>query len=197
MTVPARGRVHRCSARGEAGQDCRIAIASIRQVCEDASPMVRAAAQSQRGSATRRRQGSQAKTANPYRIFVSHGGADSWLAGQIAVRLRECGVATFLDNNDLSKGDDFKDVIRTEVARSEELVALFTPWSMQRNWVWVEIGAAWMSQKRLVTVLYQVTLADLDRAGGRAVLNDLNLVQINELERYFEEVRARVEGRKI
>ena len=119
------------------------------------------------------------------------------MAGQIAVRLRECGVATFLDNNDLSKGDDFKDVIRTEVARSEELVALFTPWSMQRNWVWVEIGAAWMSQKRLVTVLYQVTLADLDRAGGRAVLNDLNLVQINELERYFEEVRARVEGRKI
>jgi hypothetical protein len=104
---------------------------------------------------------------------------------------------TFLDNNDLSKGDDFNQVIRTEVGRSDELLALFTPWSMQRNWVWVEIGAAWVSQKRLVTVLYQVTLADLDRAGGRAVLNDLNLVEINELDRYFEEVKARVEGRSL
>lgn len=128
---------------------------------------------------------------------MSHGGADGWVASQIAARLRDCGVVTFLDNNDLSKGDDFNQVIRTEVGRSDELLALFTPWSMQRNWVWVEIGAAWVSQKRLVTVLYQVTLADLDRAGGRAVLNDLNLVEINELDRYFEEVKARVEGRSL
>jgi hypothetical protein len=47
---------------------------------------------------------------------------------------------TFLDNNDLSKGDDFKHEIRPEVGGSDALLALFTPWSMQRNWVWVEIG---------------------------------------------------------
>jgi hypothetical protein len=102
---------------------------------------------------------------------------------------------TFLDNNDLSKGDDFKQMIRAEVGRSDELVALFTPWSIQRNWVWVEIGAAWVNQKRVVIVLYQVTLNDLDTGGGRAVLNDLNLVEINEIERYFQEVRSRAEGR--
>jgi TIR domain len=102
---------------------------------------------------------------------------------------------TFLDNNDLSKGDDFKQVIRVEVGRSDELVALFTPWSIRRNWVWVEIGAAWVTQKRVVIVLYQVTLSDLDTGGGRAVLNDLNLVDINEIEHYFREVRLRVEGR--
>jgi hypothetical protein len=86
-------------------------------------------------------------------------------------------------------------VIRVEVGRSDELVALFTPWSIQRNWVWVEIGAAWVNQKRVVIVLYQVTLNDLDTGGDRAVLNDLNLVEINEIERYFQEVRSRVEGR--
>jgi hypothetical protein len=95
----------------------------------------------------------------------------------------------------VGKGDDFKDVIRAEVGRSDELVALFTPWSMRRNWVWVEIGAAWLNQKRVVIVLYQVTLQDLDIGGGRAVLNDLNLVEINDLDRYFQEVKARAEGK--
>jgi hypothetical protein len=129
-----------------------------------------------------------------YQIFVSHGGADGWLASQIASRLREAGAETFLDNNDLNKGDDFKHVIRTEVARSDELLALFTPWSTRRNWVWVEIGAAWVNQKRVVVVLYNVTLADLDTGGGRAVLEDLNLVQINDIEDYFAEVKKRVGG---
>lgn len=119
------------------------------------------------------------------------------MASQIASRLRDYGVITFLDNDDLHKGDDFKHVIRAEVGRSDELVALFTPWSTRRNWVWVEIGAAWVTGKRVVVVLYQVTLRDLDTGGGRAVLNDLNLVEINELERYFREVKTRVEGKKL
>jgi hypothetical protein len=152
-----------------------------------------AARQSSQGP--RKRQWPLPRPSSPYRIFVSHGSADAWVASQIASRLQDSGAMTFLDNNDLSKGDDFKQVIRVEVGRSDELVALFTPWSIQRNWVWVEIGAAWVNQKRVVIVLYQVTLNDLDTGGGRAVLNDLNLVEINEIERYFQEVRSRVEGR--
>jgi hypothetical protein len=128
-----------------------------------------------------------------YQIFVSHGSADVWVASQIAARLQHCGAETFLDDADLNKGDDFKHIIREQVAKSDELLALFTPWSVHRNWIWVEIGAAWVNQKRVVAVLYNVTLQDLDAAGGRTVLNDLNLVQINEIERYFDEVRVRVE----
>lgn len=68
---------------------------------------------------------------------------------------------------------------------------------MRRNWVWVEIGAAWVNERRVVVVLYQVTLSDLDTGGGRAVLSDLNLVDINELDRYFQEVKTRVQGKKV
>jgi TIR domain len=136
-------------------------------------------------------------TATAYRVFISHGGADAWVASQIASRLRDYGAITLLDNDDLHKGDDFKHIIRAEVGRSDELVALFTPWSTRRNWVWVEIGAAWVTEKRVVVVLYQVTMGDLDTGGGRAVLNDLNLVEINELECYFREVKTRVEGKKL
>ena len=65
------------------------------------------------------------------------------------------------------------------------------------NWVWVEIGAAWVNERRVVVVLYQVTLSDLDTGGGRAVFSDLNLVDINELDRYFQEVKTRVQGKKV
>jgi hypothetical protein len=47
-----------------------------------------------------------------------------------------------LDETDISVGDDFKKIIVREIAACDELIALFTPTSASRNWVWVEIGAA-------------------------------------------------------
>ena len=58
--------------------------------------------------------------------------------------------------------------------------------------VWVEIGAAWGREKRIVAVLYRVTLEELDASGGRAILEDINLVQINHIEEYFAEVGKRL-----
>jgi hypothetical protein len=38
----------------------------------------------------------------------------------------------FLDESDISKGDDFKRIIHAELANCNEMVALFTPWSAQK-----------------------------------------------------------------
>jgi hypothetical protein len=129
-----------------------------------------------------------------YRVFISHAGDDGWVASQIADRLRECGADTFLDNTDIAKGDEFKRLIFTELGRVDELLALLTPWATQRNWVWVEIGAACVQGKRVVPVLYRVTLEELDAGGGRAALDGITAVKINEINRYFDEVRKRVAG---
>ncbi len=72
------------------------------------------------------------------KVFISHGKADSWLADRIARAIRDEGAVTFLDENDISKGDDFKMRIHKEVAACDELVALFTPWTAQRFWVWLK-----------------------------------------------------------
>lgn len=129
-----------------------------------------------------------------YRIFISHGWADRWVAEQISRRLIEAGSDVFIDVYDIKKGDDFEERIFSELEACQELVVLLTPWSAERNWVWVEIGAARMTRKRVVAVLYHVTLDIIEaEKGGTTFLRSKNAVDINELDTYFREVRERVE----
>jgi hypothetical protein len=70
---------------------------------------------------------------------------------------------------------------------------LFTALSVQRSWVWIEIGAAWVLEKRIVGIIYGMTVAQFERAsGGKAVLQDLNLRDLNEFDVYLEELRQRI-----
>lgn len=133
----------------------------------------------------------------PYRVFVSHGSDDRWIAAQIAKCLRDLGAETFLDETSIPKGANFKQIIHKEIALSSEVVALFTPWSAKRSWVWIEMGAAWGQDKPVVAVFYGMELRDLEQSGqGKGMLEDINVLQLNDIEKYFPEVAARVNGAK-
>ncbi len=128
-----------------------------------------------------------------YKVFVSHGSQDRWVAGQIAARIRERGATVFLDETDVPKGADFKRIIHREIASSEELVALFTPWSAKRSWVWVEIGAAWGLGKPVVAVFYGMDVSDLEASGqGKAILEDINVLELSAIDSYFDELGQRI-----
>ena len=89
-----------------------------------------------------------------YQVFVSHGSADIWLAEQIAKAIESHGGKAFLDERDVPKGGNFKRIIHQKIEESSELFVLFTPWSAQRSWVWIEVGAAWVLDRQMVAVLY-------------------------------------------
>jgi hypothetical protein len=128
-----------------------------------------------------------------HRVFISHGTRDTWIAQQMSRRIIECGAETFVDVNDVATGDDFKKRVQAEIAQADELVVLFTALSVQRSWVWIEIGAAWGLGKRIVGIIYGMTVAQFEKAsGGKAVLEDLNLRDLNEFEVYLEELRRRI-----
>jgi hypothetical protein len=86
---------------------------------------------------TRRR-----KKRSGYRVFISHSGDDIWVAEQIARGVEDCGATSFLDRRDIDAGDKFKERVHEEIAKCNELLALFTPWSRRRAWVRHEIGLA-------------------------------------------------------
>ena len=129
-----------------------------------------------------------------YRIFISHGSEDSWVASQMARRAKQDAKAeSFLDVFDIAKGDDFESRIFEMLPQCDELIALLTPWSVNRNWVWSEIGAARVLGKRIVGVLYGVTIDALNEDhGGTACLNSKNVMSINEFEAYLGELKKRV-----
>lgn len=128
-----------------------------------------------------------------YRVFISHGWADRWVASRIAGGIVDAGATTFIDVNDVAKGDDIEERVFAEMRSCRELVVLFTPWAVDRNWLWVEIGAARSMDLRIVAILYQIDLPTIEsERGGSTFLRGKNLVDINELDTYFLELKRRV-----
>jgi len=129
---------------------------------------------------------------NVYRVFIAHGKDDTWIASQVARSVKDCGASAILDVVNIAKGDNFKDAIYREIADSDELIAILTPWSAKRCWVWVEIGAAWGRGKRLVGVLHGITRAELEEiSGGIAVFGEINTLELNEFDKYLLQLRRR------
>ncbi|MRS04794.1 TIR domain-containing protein [bacterium] len=131
---------------------------------------------------------------NDYKIFISHGSQDAWLAGQISKEVRCLGGLAFLDESDIPKGSpDFKRIIREEIKASNELLALFTPWSAKRSWMWIEIGAAWEREIPIIAVFYGMEVSDLEDTGqGKAILEDINILNIDDLDAYLDQLRQRI-----
>jgi len=127
-----------------------------------------------------------------YRVFVSHDWSDRWVARQMARCISDAGAQPFVDIFDIEKGDRFEERIREELAECQELVALLTPWSVDRNWVWTEMASAWIMRKRLVPVLYGITLHEIGQLhGGLAHLSASNVCGIDEFDDYIRELRER------
>ena len=126
-------------------------------------------------------------------VFVSHAGSDTWVARQIATHITAKGAVPFLDEADIAKGEDFEERILTALDRANELVVLLTPWSLKRPYVWMEIGAAWIKRILIVGVLHGITAEELQAQAGVPIqIKSRNLVNINDLDKYFEQLGERV-----
>lgn len=94
-------------------------------------------------------------------VFVSHSGADTWVAKQIAREIAACGAVPFLDEAEIDVGADFEEDILAFLERADELVVLITPWALERPYVWAEIGAAWGRRIPIVGLLQGLSAGDL------------------------------------
>ena len=128
-----------------------------------------------------------------YRVFVSHGWSDRWVAKQMARCIRDVGGDPFIDIFDIKKGDRIERKIQAELPNCKEFVVLLTPWSTRRNWVWTEVGAAWGCGMRTVGVLYGLSIADVEREyGGMAALAPTNCLGLDEFDTYIFELKNRI-----
>jgi hypothetical protein len=129
----------------------------------------------------------------PYVVFISHASRDKWVAGQIAKELSAIGVDHFLDATIIETGDSIDDELKAALTGAAELLVLLTPASVERPYVWLEIGAAWIQGKRIIGILFGMTTSELaKRDGTPAFLTDVLLRDINELDEYLEELKRRL-----
>ncbi len=126
------------------------------------------------------------------KVFVSHFSGDTWVASQICKEIEALGVETFIDVLDLESGDISEEKIREALDSSDELLVLLTPEALERPYVWMEVGAAWVQRKRIVGILYRITAADVStRERTPALLKSIHLRDLNDLATYLDELQGR------
>jgi hypothetical protein len=136
---------------------------------------------------------SKRESARRHLVFVSHSGRDTWVAKQLAREIRGCGATPFLDEAHVEIGVDFEEDIRVSLERADEVVVLLTPWALERPYVWAELGAAWLRRIPIVALLHGITPGELQsRPSVPVFLKKRNLLDLNEVGTYLEELRRRV-----
>jgi hypothetical protein len=73
-------------------------------------------------------------------VFISHASSDAWVAKQIARRIEEFKVRTFLSEMHIKQGDeDFEERLREALEQCSELVVLLTPEALDRRYVGLKL----------------------------------------------------------
>lgn len=125
-----------------------------------------------------------------YQVFVSHATADKWLAKVICEKIESNGASTFRDDRDINGGDDIPEEIRQQIKHSQEMVVLLTPESVGREWVLLEVGAAWGWRKnfRIVAILCHVDVDPIPK-----IIKSKKAININDFDNYLREISPRAE----
>jgi hypothetical protein len=123
----------------------------------------------------------------PYQVFVSHATADKWLAKIICEKLESAGATTFRDDRDIKGGDDIPEEIRRQIKQSKEMVVLLTPESVNRQWVILEIGAAWVRNKRIVLIRQHVSVDLIPD-----IMKNKKAIGLNDLDDYLNDLAKRI-----
>ena len=123
----------------------------------------------------------------PYRVFLSHATYDKFLAVVLTDRIESApGLSVFRDDRDIEGGDNIPNAVRQAIRDCREMVVLFTPESVGREWVTLEVGMAQILDRRVVPLLYHVEPDALP-----ATLREAKAYRLEELDLYLTGLAAR------
>jgi TIR domain len=126
------------------------------------------------------------------KVFISHSSLDKWIARRVSKDLEALGATTFLDEKDIETGDSIDDAIQEHLSECDEILMILSPAALSSHWVLLEIGGAKALGMRLIPILLHVGPNDLPAPLGKGLARDLN-----DIEKYYEEVTRRLHGRAL
>lgn len=96
-----------------------------------------------------------------YDIFLSYTTSDSHIAEELYEEFQKYQIDCYMAEMDLALATEWQSEI-SEALKSSKIVAiLVTPRSKSKDWVLIEVGAAWILGKKLLPLLNQVNSSDL------------------------------------
>jgi hypothetical protein len=87
-------------------------------------------------------------------IFISHSSRDTEAARQFGAALEDLGMHTFITNQDIQAGEDWRKKIQAGIKRSDAVIILaVTPENLSSGWMSYEAGLAETLGKQVVVLL--------------------------------------------
>ena len=131
----------------------------------------------------------------PYRVFFSHGGEDTYIVEEfLKPKVVDSGATVFLDAGRIEYGDNFRDLILKELSTCDELLVLLTKSSLLRPWVIAEVGATLIRDKRIVAITYGPSETELQKLGILSLLGTNTLLILDDFDNYIQQLKKRVQG---
>lgn len=126
-------------------------------------------------------------------VFISHSEKDRWVARQMSRLIEEKGrnynIKTFLDEKDIVGGDSIHESIRKNIQECSEFLVLLSKYSIDRPWVLIEIGAAWVLGKRITAIIDKITLDEMPD-----IMTSYKAIDLDNFDEYLEQLLDRVKG---
>lgn len=99
----------------------------------------------------------------------------------------------FLDETHIDAGSNFEEEIRSFLERADELVVLLTPWTLDRPYVWAELGGAWVRRIPIVALVLGMEPHELQAKPGMPIfLKERNVLHLNGIDVYLAQLAERI-----
>lgn len=111
------------------------------------------------------------------------------MANLIETRGRKHGVKAFLDEKDIEGGQSIPEEIKRNIKACDEFVVLLSQDSINRPWVLVETGGAWLLDKYIIVITHKVTPKEMPE-----VTAQYRAIDLNDFDHYLEQLLKRAKG---
>jgi len=91
----------------------------------------------------------------PLRLFLSHAAVDAAMALGLADEIRSrAGLEVFVASQpgQIQTGERWMQAIESKLQTGDAYLILLTPRSVERPWVWFEVGSVWFAERRILPV---------------------------------------------
>jgi hypothetical protein len=126
-------------------------------------------------------------------LFISHATFDAEFANAVRREIEKVfagGVDVFCTSSPgaISVGEDWLADIEKRLESAQAVVAIVTPVSIKRPWLWFEIGATWSKGRRGECKIYPLCAPQMDERDIPSPLDRLQMLSLSrtgDLKRFF------------
>lgn len=120
-------------------------------------------------------------------IFISHASTDKTVANILKQEIEAVfgdGVEVFVSSipGSIEPGSDWLDEIQKKLNDATIFIVLITPISINRPWIWFEIGASWLKMSEKKRKIYPLCAPEIDLGSLPEPLSRLQALSLGKTE---------------